>query len=138
MDTKQNMETKNPFELAIMLGKCLKDDPRLVRMNEARKAYENDEALSTLMAEYQVQQKAMENVTTGEEFDPHMIQLIQDRINELYEQITQNPLYTELEAAQHAVNELMNAINTTITFAITGELPSSCTHDCSTCGGGCH
>ena len=138
MDTKQNMETKNPFELAIMLGKCLKDDPRLVRMNEARKAYESDESLSTLMAEYQVQQKAMENVTTGEEFDPHMIQLIQDRINELYEQITQNALYTELEAAQNAVNELMNAINNTITFAITGEMPSSCTHDCSTCGGGCH
>ena len=138
MDTKQNMETKNPFELAIMLGKCLKDDPRLVRMNEARKAYENDETLSTLMAEYNVQQTAMENVTTGGEFDPHMIQLIQDRINELYEQITESQLYKELEEAQNAVNELMNAINNTITFAITGEMPSSCTHDCSTCGGGCH
>ncbi len=138
MENKQNMDTKNPFELAIMLGKCLKDDPRLVRMNEARKAYESDEALSTLMAEYQVQQKAMENVTAGESFDPHMIQLIQDRINELYEQITQSQLYRELEEAQNAVNELMNAINNTITFAITGEMPSSCTHDCSTCGGGCH
>lgn len=138
MDTKQNTDTKNPFELAIMLGKCLKDDPRLVRMNEARRAYESDETLATLMAEYNVQQKAMENVTTGGEFDPHMIQLIQDRINELYEQITESQLYKELEEAQNAVNELMNAINNTITFAITGEMPSSCTHDCSTCGGGCH
>ena len=66
-----------------------------------------------------------------------MIQLIQDRINELYEQITASPLYKELEEAQNAVNELMNAINNTITFAITGEMPSNCTHDCSTCGG-CH
>jgi len=138
MENKQNMDTKNPFELAILLGKSLKDDPRLVRMNEARKAYENDETLSTLLAEYNVQQKAMENVTAGESFDPHMIQLIQDRINEIYEQITESPLYKELEEAQNAVNELMNAVNNTITFAITGEMPSSCTHDCSTCGGGCH
>ena len=32
---------------------------------------------------------------------------------------------------------LMNAVNATITSNITGELPSSCTHNCSTCGG-CH
>ena len=43
----------------------------------------------------------------------------------------------ELLEAQEAVNELMNAVNNTITFAITGEMPSNCTHDCSTCGG-CH
>ena len=61
-----------------------------------------------------------------------------ENIDELYEQITQSQLYRELEEAQNAVNELMNAINNTITFAITGEMPSSCTHDCSTCGGGCH
>ena len=32
---------------------------------------------------------------------------------------------------------LRNDQNQTITFAITGEAPSGCTHDCSTCGG-CH
>ena len=36
------------------------------------------------------------------------------------------------------MNDLMNAVNSTITFNITGELPSDCTHNCSTCGGGCH
>ncbi len=138
MENNQNLDQKNVFELAIVLGKALKNDPRLVRMEEARKAYESDPELTTLMAEYEVQQKAMENVTTGEDFDPHMIQMIQDRINQLYEEITVHPVFAELNAAQAAVNELMNAVNNTITFAITGEMPSSCTHDCSTCGGGCH
>ncbi len=138
MENNQNLDQKNVFELAIVLGKALKNDPRLVRMETARKAYESDPELTTLMAEYEVQQKAMENVTTGEDFDPHMIQMIQDRINQLYEEITVHPVFAELNEAQAAVNELMNAINNTITFAITGEMPSSCTHDCSTCGGGCH
>jgi cell fate (sporulation/competence/biofilm development) regulator YmcA (YheA/YmcA/DUF963 family) len=62
---------------------------------------------------------------------------IQNRINELYDQIMAAPVYVELLEAQEAVNELMNAVNNTITFAITGEMPSNCTHDCSTCGG-CH
>ena len=42
-----------------------------------------------------------------------------------------------MNEAQAAVNNLMNAVNNTIMFAITGEMPAGCTHDCSSCGG-CH
>ena len=133
----KNIDTKNVFELAIILGKALKEDPRLIKMEECRKAYEEDPDLSRLMTEYNVQQKAIENLASAEDFDAQLIQSIQDRINELYEQITVHPTFVELNKAQEAVNELMNAVNNTITFAITGEMPSNCTHDCSTCGG-CH
>ena len=123
--------------LAIRLGKALKEDPRLVRMENARKAYETDESLLTLMKEYEVQQKAMEKITEGGNIDPTMVTLIQDRMDALYRQVCEHPVYVELDEAQRDVNELMNLVNQTITFAITGEAPSSCTHDCSTCGGGC-
>ena len=131
------IDKDNVFELAITLGQALKKDARLVRMEAARKAYESDPDLLTLMKEYEVQQKALENVAADQNFDPHMIEMIQDRINVLYADIVAHPTYKELEAAQEAVNEYMNVINNTIMFAITGEMPSSCTHDCSTCGG-CH
>ena len=134
----ESVDQKNVFELAIVLGKALKEDPRLVRMQQARLAYEQNEEVTTLMAEYEVQQKAMENITTGDNFQPEMIQLIQDRIDELYDQIMKHPVFVELNDAQTAVNELMNAVNNTIMFAITGEMPTSCSHDCSSCGGGCH
>ena len=133
----QNTEKKNVFELAITLGKALKEDERLVRMENARKAYEEDAVLKTLMTEYDVQQKAIQQVASAEEFDAQLMGSIQNRINELYDLIMQSPVYLELQEAQEAVNELMNAVNNTITFAITGEMPSNCTHDCSTCGG-CH
>lgn len=125
------------FELAAQLGKTLKQDARLVRMANAKQAYENDSELRTLMREYQVQQIALEKTAGQKDVEARFLEMIQDRINQLYEQIIAHPVYVELEAAQEEVNALMNAVNNTITFEITGQMPSSCTHDCSTCGGGC-
>ena len=126
----------NAFEIAAQLGKALKEDEKLVRLDNAKKAYEADGDLQKMMVEYEVQQKAMQYEITKEERDTLLIDGIQKRINELYDAIMAHPVFVELNEAQADVNELMNAINNTITFEITGEMPS-CTHDCSTCGGGC-
>ena len=126
----------NIFELASELGKALKEDEKLQRLAAARKAYEENTDLQKMMVEYEVQQKALQGELTKEERDTMFIDIIQKRINELYEAIMGHPIFAELNEAQADVNELMNAVNNTITFEITGEMPS-CTHDCSTCGGGC-
>ena len=125
------------FELAAELGKALKNDERLQRLDAAKKAYENDPSLQKMMVEYEVQQKALQGEITREERDTLFIETIQRRIDKLYKDIMEHPVFVELNEAQSEVNELMNSVNNTITFNITGEVPS-CTHDCSTCGGGCH
>ena len=125
------------FELASQLGKALKEDEKLVRLDNAKKAYESDKELQKMMVEYEVQQKAMQAEITKPERDTMLIDIIQKRINELYNAIMAHPIFVELNEAQAEVNELMNAVNNTSTFEITGELPSSCTGSCSTCGGGC-
>lgn len=124
------------FELAAELGKALKDDEKLVRLDAAKKAYESDADLKKKMVEYEVQQKALQVELTRDERDTLFIDTIQKRIDTLYREIMEHPVFVELNEAQSDVNELMNAVNNTITFHITGETPS-CTHDCSTCGG-CH
>ena len=124
------------FELAAELGKALKNDEKLVRLAEAKKKYEDDIDLQKMLVEYEVQQKALQGEITKEERDTVFIDVIQKRINELYDAVMNHPIFIELNDAQAEVNELMTAVNNTITFEITGELPS-CTHDCSTCGGGC-
>lgn len=126
------------FEIAAQLGKTLKEDERLVRLENAKKAYEDSPELGKMMVEYEVQQKALENEVVKPEKDTHFIDIIQNRINELYRNIMEHPAFIELNEAQQVVNELMNAVNSTIMFNITGELPGDCTHNCSTCGGGCH
>ena len=126
----------NIFEIAAELGKALKEDEKLVRLENAKKAYESDPDLQKKMLEYEVQQKALQNEITKEERDTVFIDIIQKRIDTLYGEIMSHPVFVELNEAQAEVNELMNAVNNTITFNITGETPS-CTHNCSTCGGGC-
>ena len=130
------METNKIFDLAADLGKALKDDNRLVRLDAAKKAYESDGELQKMMVEYEVQQKALQGEITREERDTLFIDTIQKRIDLLYRTIMEHPVFMDLNEAQAEVNELMNAVNNTITFHITGETPS-CTHNCSTCGGGC-
>ena len=125
------------FEIAQLLGKTLKEDERLKRLEEAKKNYEASPELGKMMVEYEVQQKALENEVVKPEKDTHFIDIIQKRINELYESIVSHPAFIELNEAQNVVNELMNSVNQTIMFNITGEMPSDCTHNCSTCGG-CH
>ena len=125
------------FELAAELGKLLKEDARLVALEKAKEAYEADPQLQKYMLEYDVQQKAMQREIAKPEKDLQFIETIQKRIDELYLLITQNAAFEELNRVQAEVNDLMNRVNQTIMTQITGEEPSGCTHDCSTCRG-CH
>lgn len=125
------------FELAAELGKKLKDDARLVALEDAKKAYEENAQLKKYMIEYEVQQKAMQAEVGRNDRDLHMIEAIQKRIDELYKLIAEHPVFLELNRVQAEVNELMNRVNQTIMTQITGEESSGCTHNCATCGG-CH
>lgn len=125
------------FELAAALGQKLKEDERLIALENAKNAYEQNKELQTYLVEYDVQQKAMQKAVTLEDRDMDLIQSIQRRIDELYDLIVNNEAFVELNRAQAVVNELMNSVNQTIMTQITGEEPSGCTHNCSTCSG-CH
>lgn len=125
------------FELAAQLGKALKEDKRLIALEAARKVYEEDAEVAQLMTEYEVQQQAIQYEAVKEDRDPELLKTIQERIDTIYDKITATESYKALEAAQNDVNELMTLVNSTITFNITGEQPSGCSHDCSKCGG-CH
>ena len=125
------------MELAALLGKTLKEDERLIKLEEAKKEYTSDAELQKKLVEYEVQQRALQAEITKPEKDTMFIEIIQNRIDQLYREITESPVFIKLSETQAEVNELMNAVNATITSQITGETPSSCTHNCSTCGG-CH
>ena len=123
-------------DIAVMLGEAIKNDDRMTRLNDAKNAYDKDIELTKAMMEYDVQQKALSYEYEKQDKDMNLISEIQKKIDELYKQITSNPIFNELDAAQADVNALMNEVNQTITMTITGEDPS-CTHDWSTCHG-CH
>ena len=126
------------FDLAARLGQALKADPRLVALEDAKRAYEADPALQKALMEYDVQQAVMQNEAAKPDRDMQLIEQIQHRIDALYREIAASPACDARNRAQAEVNALMNQVNGAIMTEITGEPPASgCTHNCSTCAG-CH
>ena len=123
------------YALAAQLGQAIKEDERMIRMEKAKAAYESSEKIGNLMMEYGIQQQALTSMGDSEEIDTDAVTRIQDRIDEIYAEITTDPIFRELDEAQTAVNELMETVNNTIMFNATGKTP--CSHDCSSCSG-CH
>ncbi len=123
------------YSLAAELGKAIKEDERMIRMEKAKEAYESSEKIGNLMMEYGIQQQALTTMGDSEEIDTDALTRIQDRIDEIYAEITTDPIFKELEEAQNDVNELMESVNNTIMYNATGK--TACTHDCSSCSG-CH
>lgn len=127
------------FELAKLLGEAIKKDTRLIEFEEAKKEYENDTELQGALKEYEVQQQALQSEMLKDDKDGFTIDAINQRINELYNQIVTNSSFIKLNQIQVEVNELMNEVNNTITCTITGEDPkTACTHNCATCHSQCH
>ena len=110
------------MEIAALLGKTLKEDERLKALEEAKEAYTSDAELQKKLVEYEVQQRALQGEITKEERDTAFIDIIQNRIEQLYKEITEAPAFIRLNEVQAEVNELMNAINNTITFGEGGRM----------------
>ena len=57
------------YSLAAELGKAIKADERMIRMETAKEAYEKSEKINNLMMEYGIQQQALTTMGDGEEID---------------------------------------------------------------------
>ena len=128
------------IELAHKLGEEIAKSDEIKNLNAAKNAFDADESLQAKMREYEA-----DRMLLGQEFakekgeaDEKAIADLRARIEELTKEISASPIYVEFANAQNAMNELMASVNAEIKFCITGERPSTCTHDCSTCGGCSH
>ena len=123
------------MELAAQLGQAIKADARVAKMEEAKVAYEKDEDIQKLMLEYNAQQIAMAEEYKKEAVDEKIIEAIENRLNQIVEEVTTNATFIAINEAQEAVQALMTEVNAEIEFQITGQRP--CAHDCSSCGSDC-
>lgn len=128
------------IELAHALGEEIAKSDEIKNLSAAKDAFEADATLQAKMSEYET-----DRLLLGQEFakdtkdaDQIAIANLKARIEELSREIGTDPKYILFSEAQNALNSLMASVNAEIKFCITGERPSTCTHDCSTCGGCSH
>lgn len=125
--------TKEMKETILHLGALVRKDPRTTELNNSEEAYNNDPEMTRLVTEYNVQQSALAAAYAEKERDDELIKKIEDRINEIYDAVTNNDLYADYLRAKADYDEMYKQIGAELEFAITGRTP--CSHDCSTCGG---
>ena len=125
------------IELAHALGEEIAKSDEIKNLEAAKDAYERDAELQALMSEYETERKllAEEFSKADSDIDQKAVTDLRARIEELTKIICASDNYVAFANAQNAMNALMASVNEEIKFCITGERPSSCTHDCSTCGG---
>ena len=128
--------TADMKSLIAELGELVKADPRNESIRQAIEDYERSEELNALIAEYNAQQSALADAYAGENVpDEVLTAALQRRIDDLYEAITNHPVYAAYIEAKKAFDSLTNGIIAELQYVITGE--RSCGHDCSSCAG-CH
>ncbi len=125
------------IEKAKELGALLQSSEQIMKYNAAKAAYDQDEAVQKLVQEFNLHRMTMMSLSDAEEQEPERIAEIEERIKGVYEKIMANEKMIAMQEAAKAVKELMGQVNGVISFYVTGEEPTGCTHDCSTCGG-CH
>lgn len=118
------------------LGALIKADARCAAIEGAIAEYEKSEELNGLIAEYNTQQNLLADMYgKGETPDDDLRETVQTRIDQLYDAITTHPVYTAYLSAKNEFDALTNEVYAELQFVITGKRP--CSHDCSSCGGGC-
>lgn len=124
-------------ECTKLLGEAIAASEEVKGYLAAKAAYDTSRELQAMLSEYSAQRMLLgeERMKPLHEQDGEMIGKIEARVETLYEQITHSDVYLALNAAQQAVNLLMQEVNGDINFYAFGERP--CTHDCSTCHADC-
>ena len=136
---KGNKKMTKVIELAHALGEEIAKSEEIKNLEESKKAFEADAELQEKMREYETERVLLrEEFNKVDEDNQEAIEALKKRLEELSTEITANAHYTDFANAQNALNSLMDSVNAEIKFCITGERPSTCTHDCSTCGGCSH
>ena len=127
------------IELAHKLGEEIAKSDEIKYLEEAKAQFQADAELQAKMSEYETDRLLLgqEFAKDTDEADQKAIADLRARIEELTSVISKDPKYIAFAEAQNAMNALMADVNAEIKFCITGERPSTCTHDCSTCSG-CH
>ncbi len=131
----ENILNEKIIEMIHALGKEIKEDPRASALQTAADIYNDSAELRTLITEYNVHQTALSAEYSKDEQDEDVIKNIEKRLEELYNEVTNNDAYIAYTTAKDEYDAYYSEILAELEFAITGHRP--CSHDCSSCGG-CH
>lgn len=132
----------NVIDKARELGKMIQEDERYAEYYKAKEANDKDEALQMMITEFQNKRMELNMEMSKDDRSAERLTALDEEIKSLYGKIMSNENMAAYNEAKNAMDDLLNKINTVITYAANGEDPmtcpteqQSCSGSCSTCGG---
>lgn len=134
------------MQLTKDFAKKLQQDARLVRMEKAKEANDNDQTLQDLIGKFNLKKIEINSEVQKEDKNEETLKKLDDEIKALYQTIMSNVNMVEFDAAKQDIDDLMDFINRVITASVNGEdvdlVPekeeSHCGSGCGSCSSGCH
>lgn len=132
----------NIIELTRALGAEIQKTEEYKRFMSAKEKNDNDEALQKQIGDFNLLKMQLDAEHEKEEKDEAKILELNEKIVALYNEIISGESMTEYNAAYEAYRTLTDKISNILLMCENGEdpatcEPSSCTGNCSSCGG-CH
>ncbi|MBQ8058162.1 MAG: YlbF family regulator [Ruminococcus sp.] len=129
--------------LARQMGHAIQEEKAYKDLRTAQTAADNDKELQDLIGEFNLKRMAINNEACKEERDEEKLRALNEEMRSSYAKIMSNENMIAYNDAKTQLDTIMQRVMAIITQSADGEDPdttdfsSSCTHDCSTCGG-CH
>ncbi|MBR2714890.1 MAG: YlbF family regulator [Ruminococcus sp.] len=131
------------IKLARQMGHAIQDEKAYKDLQTAKDAADNDNELQDLIGEFNLKRMAINNEACKEDRDEEKLRTLNEEMRSVYSKVMANENMTAYNNAKTELDTLLQRVLAIITQSAEGEDPdttdfsTSCTHDCSTCGG-CH
>lgn len=120
---------------ATTLGENIKKTNEYIEYIAAKNNFDDNVSLGNKINEFNLEKMFVKNEMDKEDNNEDKIQKHQNRIRELYNEITNDPVYSDFQNKQDALNQLVNDIINELTSTVTGKV--QCSGSCESCSG-CH
>jgi len=124
-------------QMANELGLAIKASPEFIAYESAKRAYEEDEALQTLIGEYNMKRQSLilENGKDEEDRDAELQSRLQQDMRALYGSVMENGNMKAYVDAKNKMDAVVSDVFDTLNFHINGQQPGGCGGGCSSCHG---
>lgn len=123
------------------LGKAIQADVRMIRLDAASRANDEDEILQEQISSFGQKRAELNSLMSAQEKDDAQIKKADAELKQIYASIMSTPSMVEFNEAKHEIDQLMNYINYILRSSVNGidpdtvQEPSSCGGSCSSCAG---
>lgn len=114
------------IELTRELGKAIQQDDRYIAYNLAKQVNDNDSELQADIERFSQLRSDLSKAMSEENKDGDKLQKIDEELKAVYQKIMSNKNMIVFNAAQQALEGLINNVNQIISLCANGEDPDTC------------